>query len=161
MVRIHYFDASALLKLLVYEEGSKAVRAYFKKHSGFFTTSLCFAVTLGVLKSRYLRKDISPTDYSSACNELMSYLFAGAIGIDEIHVETSDIYSEIHILSKTHNLDINDAFQIVSLIRGFFSETHGQSIPLLITGDSDLANVLRNEGLDVWDCTTEPEPKSV
>jgi predicted nucleic acid-binding protein len=55
-IRTRYLDTSAIVKLFVAEDGSMALRSYLGQHAVLFTTSLCFAETLGVLKAKYLRK---------------------------------------------------------------------------------------------------------
>jgi predicted nucleic acid-binding protein len=51
LIRIHYLDASAIVKLFIAEEGSDRLQKYFSEESNFYTTSLCFAEALGALKS--------------------------------------------------------------------------------------------------------------
>jgi uncharacterized protein with PIN domain len=46
-VRVHYLDASALVKLLVDEPGSSRLKEYFDNPNVFRMTSLCFAEALG------------------------------------------------------------------------------------------------------------------
>ena len=52
-IRTHFLDTSVLVKLLVQEDRSIVVRKCFDEGSVFWTTSLCFAETLGVLKAKY------------------------------------------------------------------------------------------------------------
>jgi predicted nucleic acid-binding protein len=46
LIRIHYLDASAIVKLFIAEEGSDRLQKYFSEESNFHTTSLCFAEAL-------------------------------------------------------------------------------------------------------------------
>jgi predicted nucleic acid-binding protein len=101
---------SALVKLFVNEKGSDIVREYFKKHTIFYTTSLCFAETLGVLKSKSLKKEISQSQYFCACDELISHIAGETIGIDEIKIANSETYSEVEAIASKYNLDVADAF---------------------------------------------------
>lgn len=59
-IRIHYLDASAIVKLVLDETGSAELRQYFDKESNFTVTSLCFAEALGVLKvKRFNQKSMT------------------------------------------------------------------------------------------------------
>lgn len=157
-IRTHYLDTSAIVKLLVDEEGTVIVRDYFNRYTNFYTTSWCFVETLGALKTKYLRRHISQKKYFDACDELMAHISGESIGIDEIEIANRETYSEVESLAQKYDLDISDAFQIVTLKRGFLSRLTGESQPMLITGDSGLAVAVRQEGLKVWDLLEEPEP---
>lgn len=159
-IRTHYLDTSALVKLFVDEKGSESVRCYFNKQTVFYTTSLCFAETLGVLKTKYRHKHITQQKYLHACSTLMAYV-AGErekIAIDDFEIANRETYLEVEELAKKYKLDISDAFQIVTLKRGYLSALRGKSKPMLITGDSKLADAIHQEKFEVWDITKEPEP---
>lgn len=55
-IRIHYLDASAIVKLFLDEDGSDRVRRYFAAESNFNTRTLCFAEALTVLKSKHFSR---------------------------------------------------------------------------------------------------------
>lgn len=158
-IRTHYLDASAIVKLFVVEENSDVLRKYFNDHSTFYTTSLCFSEAIGVLKVKWMyRREITQDQYLAAMNDLMASFAYESIGIDEIEIKDREVFREVERLVETYSLDISDAFQIYTLKTGFFSVLAGDSKPILITGDSGLAEATRNEGLRVWDCMTEPSP---
>jgi predicted nucleic acid-binding protein len=158
-IRGHYLDASALLKLFIDEEGSEQVRHYFNEQTVFFTTSLCFGETLGRLKVEYKKlKHITQERYLHTCYELMAYVAGEKIAIQDIEIANRETYLEVEELGKKYDLDISDAFQIVTLKKGFLSVLGGKSKSMLITGDSGLANAVRQEGFEVWDCLREPPP---
>ncbi len=155
-VKIHYLDASSLVKLFVDEEGAGPVREYFNRESGFRVTSLCFAETLGVLKSKFFyQKKITQENYLCACDELMSSAADETILIVEVPI--SDTFSEVESLVRKYSIDTSDAFQIVTIKRDYFSK-FPETQPILITADETLANAARHEGLKVWDCLREPPP---
>jgi predicted nucleic acid-binding protein len=162
-MRIHYLDASAIVKLLIEEEGSKTLRGYQGRDTGFLfhTTSLCFAEALGVLKVKHFyRKEISEEEYLTACD----YLFAWAGGetvLELEDVETKDrlVFTEAERLVKRYKIDVSDAFQIVSVKKNPLMR-YGNDL-MLITGDRDLAKAARQEGIEVWNCVTEPEPGDI
>lgn len=169
MIRIHYLDASAIVKLVLNEKGSAELRQYFGQESNFTTTSLCFAEALGVLKvKRFNQKCITDEDYFSGCDELMAYVADDTIEIEDIKIKDRGVFDEVETLVRKHNegkpkdqtIDISDAFQIVLVKRNYFSRfENSDSKPILITGDRSLADAARSEGLRVWNCVDEPPPE--
>ena len=161
-VRTHYLDTSAIIKLLVDEADCKIIRDYFNKQGTFYTTSLCFAETLGKLKDMHFHRkppnQITKAQYLDACNHLMAHITCGSIGIDEIAINDREVYKEVENLVQKHSLDVADAFQIYTLKEGYFSRLIGESSPILITADGGLAKASRNEGLKAWNCVKEPVP---
>lgn len=170
-IRIHYLDASAIVKLVLKEPGSAELRQYFGKESDFTATSLCFAEALGVLKvKRFNQKNMTDEEYFSGCDELMAYVAGGNIDIEDIEIQDRSVFDEVEKLTRKHNqgkpkdktIDISDAFQIVSIKRNYFSQfPNTDSKPILITGDQALANAARGEGLRVWYCIDEQPPEEI
>lgn len=58
-VKVHYLDASALVKLVIGEPGSEPLRKFFYQNANFCTTTFCLAEALSVLKGKWRRKEIS------------------------------------------------------------------------------------------------------
>ena len=159
-VRTHYLDTSALVKLLVDETGTEILKKYFTVHSSFHTTSLCFAESLGVLKSKYSRKHINEENYHSASKKLCIYAFGKKVEIDDIAITSSAAFNESFKLSKKYSIDLIDCFQIYTLRNGRLSVLAGDSRPILITADKNLANAAKAEGLRAWDIMNEDPPIS-
>ncbi len=167
-IRIHYLDASAIVKLVLNENGSSELRRYFSQESNFTVTSLCFMEALGVLKvKRFNRECISDDKYFGDCDELMARVSGGYIEIEDIEIKDRSVFGEVENLTRKYNngkpkdktIDISDAFQIVSVKRNYFSRfENSESKPILITADSPLADAARTEGLRVWYCINEPSP---
>jgi len=61
-------------------------------------------------------------------------------------------------MADQHQLDLSDAFQILSVKEGFFSRSCGDSQAILVTADRELAKAARVEGLSVWSVLDEPAP---
>jgi len=159
-IKTHLLDTSALVKLVVDEEGSENVRKYFAEKSVFWTTSLCFAEALGVLKVKhYYRKEITQEVYLAGSEELVAHLRNGSISIEEVDITQISTFNEVEKISKLHSLDLADAFQIVTLKKGFPSSLEGDSKTILITGDKKLAKAARKERLRAWDCIIESTPR--
>jgi len=160
LIRIHYLDASAIVKLFLPEEGSTALRSYFDKESNFYATSLCFAEALGVLK-RFYRKQISDEQYLAACDELLAHAAHDRIELEDVEIKDRTLFIEVEALVRKYRIDVSDAFQIVSVKKNYFSRFDSDSKPILITTDKELAAAARNEGIRVWDCVNEPEPNEL
>jgi len=162
IIKTHYLDASAIVKLLIDEDGSAALREYFGKNSVFYTTSVCFVETLGVLKGKFQRNSITQDQYLTACDILMGQVRDEFISIDDIKIADQDVYRKVDKIAKKYSLDISDAFQILTLKTGFLSPFRGTDAePILITADERLASVARKEGLKAWYCLGEPSPEDV
>jgi predicted nucleic acid-binding protein len=157
-IRTHYLDASAIVKLLIEEDGSLAVRTYLDPHATRIVTSLCFAETLGVLKAKERHGHISQEQYLSACEELMAEIRSQTLTIEDIGFTERRVFDEVEMLCKKHNLDLSDACQLWTLRKGLLSQFEGESRPILVTADKKLAAAARNEGLRVWDCMHETAP---
>lgn len=157
--RTHYLDASVIVKLLVSEEGSEAIKKYMVAEywSTFNITSFCFAEALGVLKAKYLRKDIDEGTYFAAGDILRGYIGGNRIDLVNVDITDSQIFWEVENTAKNYNLDIIDAYQIVT-IKKDYSFKFKDSRPFLITADSQLAEAARREGIRVWNCLKEQAP---
>lgn len=182
IIRTHLLDASVLVKLVVDEEKSACVRKYYHSQSIFWTTSVCFAEALGALKRKWSNKPkqtgckmigwfqlpqkinicaknvISTEEYYRASEELTSLLRNNSIVLEEVLFTDTNIYNETEILSRKYKLDIIDAFQLVTLLRGFPSRMEGDSETIFITADRKLAKAAKLEGLRVWYCMKESSP---
>jgi predicted nucleic acid-binding protein len=156
-IRTHYLDASAIVKLLVDDDRSAALRAYLGRHAVHSTTSLCFAEVLGVLK-RFRGKLLTEDEYFAACEDLMAHLRGNTLEIDDIGVSQRHTFDEAEQLAKKYSLDLIDAYQLVTLKQGLFSNLEGDSKPILVTADEALAKAAKSEGLRSWDCLREPAP---
>ncbi len=156
--RVHYLDASVLVKLIVTESSTDTIKKYMKAEhtSTFYATSLCFAETLGVLKSKYLRKQIDQETYFTAGDVLSAYI-SGDIELVDVDISDSAIFMEVEDIARRNGLDIVDAYQIVTIKKDYFSRLP-HSRPILVTADSGLAKAAGKEGLRVWDCLTEQPP---
>jgi hypothetical protein len=69
-----------------------------------------------------------------------------------------EIFSEAKELAESYDLDLSDAFQLLSLRAGFFAALAGESKTVLVTADEKLAAVARRMKLPVWDCLRQPMP---
>ena len=157
-IRPHYLDASALVKLFVAEPDAAAIREYYQSQSVFYTTTLCFGEALGILKAKRLRGELKKDKYLEACAELITMVRDEIVHIEEVSITDATIYTEVEALADQYGLDVSDAFQLVTIKRGFTKVFGGDSKTILITADKQLANAARDEKLRVWDCIREKAP---
>jgi predicted nucleic acid-binding protein len=153
----NYLDASAAVKLVLEERGSDHLQNYFNGRSGFFITSLCLAEVLGVLK-RKLKRQLSEKQYRDKCYNLLTYVRAKRIRIEDIQISSLDVFAKIEETVQRHKLDFSDSLQLVIVKHGRFSKLAWSSKTLLITADRDLASAAKKEGLRVWNCEVETAP---
>lgn len=157
-IRTHYLDASAIVKLLIDEDGSATLRSYLDPHATRVTTSLCFAETLGVLKAKNLHKHISTELYLAACEELMAHLRGETLTIEDIGITERTVFDEVERLARAYTVDLSDAYQLLTVRCGILSYLEGDSRPILVTADKRLAAAARSEGLLAWDCMHDAAP---
>jgi predicted nucleic acid-binding protein len=156
--RMHYLDASVLVKLVLKETGSEAIERYMaaEQTSTFYATSLSFAEALGGLKSKYSHKEIDQETYFKASDLLKGHVGDRIVLVD-VDISESEIFWEVEKTAKLYGLDIVDAYQIVTIKKDLFSRVL-KAQPILVTADSGLAEAGRKEGLKVWDCLKEQAP---
>ncbi|TBW47473.1 PIN domain-containing protein [Marinobacter halodurans] len=143
-------DASVLVKWHIDEEGSEVVRDFIAKEATIYTTPFCFYEALGVLKVKYLyRKEISREQYLEACFSLGCEFQARLNEAEDIDVCEPPYLLQTIELARKHNLDVSDAFQILSVKEGLFAGGIEGSATILVTADSKLAATAEHEGLRV------------
>jgi predicted nucleic acid-binding protein len=161
--RVHYLDASALVKLLVKEQGSDVIETYMSTEytSAFNTTSLCFAEALGVLKLKHFNQrrpdHIDQETYFTGADELRAYVASGRITLVDVTITDGAIFAEVEDIARRYSLDVADAYQIATVRKDYFSR-FPEAQPILITADKRLAKAARAEGQRVWDCIREKAP---
>lgn len=154
------FDAAALVKRFLNEEGSDILRQFWNKHSTLYTTPFCLYESLGVLKLRKLRHKLTKKEYLEAASRLVAWYRASACNIKDLDFTRLDVFTKAEKIAEQHDLDLSDAFQLLSLQDGFFAPLVRDSATPLVTADEALANAARAIGLRVWDCLREPMPLS-
>jgi predicted nucleic acid-binding protein len=157
--RANCFDASALVKYYVEEEGSNIIREYWQNEPTRYTTPFCYFEALSVLKVKWkYRKEIIEDKYHRACADLTFWFANVAKTVRDLDFTNPLVYFAAQEMAKRNSLDLSDAFQILSVKEGFFSRMSGDSRTILVTADEGLAKAARNEGIRVWYCMKEPVP---
>lgn len=158
--RADFFDASALAKVFTSEPGSDIVREYWRSRATKYTTPFCFYEAMNVLKGKYKHKGkLTVAQYFDATFKLTAWYGASSAKIDDLDFTDPLTFAETRSLAERNGLDLSDAFQIMSVKRGYFSVLVNDSSTILVTADADLASAARSEGLRVWNLLLEPLPK--
>lgn len=153
LLRPYYLDASVLVKLVIEEPGSAAVRSYVfdAERSWRICTSFCFIESLGAVKLKKVRNEISDNGYIVGCRKLLRLVREGTIRILETEISTASKFAESERMVKAYNIDFLDAFQILS-VKTSWPQLAAPSKPLLVTADGTLAKVGRCEGIECLLC---------
>lgn len=162
--RLHFLDASALVKLLLHpdikEAGSDNLASYRRSHSNFGTISFCITEALSVIKAKHFsgnrNRSLSLDGYLVVANRLKTILEHGTIMTHEFDFVRNDHFAEACRIVENYNIDLIDAFQILSVKSGTFSDLSGKSQTLLITADKTLSDAGRKEGIKTWYCIDDP-----
>lgn len=162
--RTHYFDASALVKLVAddpdEERGRDVVRGYYSGHrDSVYATSYCVTETLSAFKRKFLQHRITEEQYIRYVREFLRLVLGGNLRIDdEVSVLSPIVSTEAGRLIKKYKIDFLDCLQVVTVLHGKFSVLGPNSKSILITADEGLANAARAEGVNVWNCQNETAP---
>ena len=157
--RASCFDASALLKLYVQEDGSDKLREYWNSEPTKFTTSLCFYEALTLLKvCHFYRKILDVKAYKRATFDLCAWYGAISENIPELNFLSPEVFFAAQRTAEKHKIDLSDAFQIHTVKEGFFSNLSADSRTILVSADRDLVKAARAEGLRVWSILDESPP---
>ena len=159
-LRPNYFDASAMVKLVIDEEFSDRVRSYAFQptQSWRLCTSYCFVEAINVLKAKSNRKEISNRSYMAGSRRLARLITTGQVRLVETDFSFLDSFVSAERLVRLHGIDFLDAFQLIS-INNSWSNLAPPHRPLFITADSKLAQSAEKEGIQAWLCRDTPSPK--
>lgn len=157
--RANCFDASALVKVFANEPDSEAVRTYFHAEPTKYTTPFCFYETLNILKSKWVyRNELDRDAYLARSYRLAVWYQSAVRHVNDLDFTDPTVFDKAKELVRRTNLDLSDAFQILSIQRGYFSHMARDSQTVLVTADRGLAAAARTEGLRVWSTTEEVSP---
>lgn len=153
------FDASALVKVWVDEPDCGPARHYFNTQSPTkYTTPFCYFETLSAMKLKWLRGLITREVYLNASFALTVWFQASARKVKDIDLTHPPTFLRAKELVERYEVDLSDAFQLLSLKEGYFSSLANDSKTLLVTADERLANAAIAEGLNAWYCMSWPVP---
>jgi len=158
--RADFFDASALAKIYSDEPCSDVVREYFRSRATKYTTPFCFYEAMNVLKGKWKHKgQLTIDQYLDAAFRLTAWYGASSSSIEDLNFTEPATFTEAKEIAQRNQLDLSDAFQILSVKKGYFSVLANESSTVLVTADKELADAARTEGLRTWNLMKEPAPK--
>jgi hypothetical protein len=154
MFKFHYLDANCLVKLVVNEVGSNELHDHCGKNGIICaTTDFCFYEALGVLKTKWIKKNrpdnISEETYLAACEELCALVEDGQIQIEEVVIHNRKSFNESKKLTKKYKIDLSDSFQLFSIKEGMLAQLKTPIIPELISEDDSVYKAAVGEDLKV------------
>ena len=161
-LRADFFDASALAKVFSNEPGSDVVSEYFRTHATKYTTSFCFYEAMNVLKGKWKHKRLLTLDqYLDAAFRLTAWAWYGVSSskIKDLAFTDPQTFFKARDIAHRNQLDLSDAFQILSVKEGYFSVLVGDSATMLVTADKELAEAARRENLPAWNVMLEAQPE--
>lgn len=157
--RADFFDASALAKIFADEPCSELARDYFRSRSTKYTTPFCFYEAMNVLKGKWKHKgQLTIDQYLDAAFRLTAWYGASSSKIRDLNFTEPTTFAEAKVIAVRSQLDLSDAFQILSVKKGYFSVLVNESSTVLVTADKELADAARAEGLRAWNLMLEPAP---
>ena len=157
--RANCFDASALVKNYVEEDGSNIIREYWNSEPTRYTTLFCYFEALSVLKVKWkYKKEITEDEYHKASFSLTAWFRYVSQRIHDLDFTSLSVFDKAQDIAKKYSLDLSDVFQILSVKEGYFPPLARDSRTILVTADEGLAKAARNEGIKVWYCMKEPTP---
>lgn len=157
-VKTRYLDTSALVKLVIDEGDHEMVRSFFRSNTNFCATSLCLAEALGVIKGKWNHGHINEEQYFKATRELILWAWGKKIEINDIGLFSFEGSKAVEALAKKYSLDISDALQLQTIMRGTYSHLGSNSASILITADDKLSRAAESEGIRSWNCITTAQP---
>ena len=157
--RADFFDASALVKVFTDEPKSQIVREYWRSRATKYTTPFCFYEAMNALKGKWkFKQQLTKAQYLDATFRLTAWYGASSGQVRDMDFSDPITFAKTKELAEQNGLDLSDAFQIMSVTRGYFSILANDSQTVLVTADSELAVAARSEGLRVWDVLNEAPP---
>ncbi|HEV7611426.1 MAG TPA: hypothetical protein VGO37_06095 [Steroidobacteraceae bacterium] len=103
---------------------------------------------------KWLKGIISRKEYFDAAFALTVWFEASSRKISDLDMTNPSIFDRMRALVDRHNIDVSDAFQILSVTAGYFSRLANDSRTLLVTADQALAIAADKEGIRSWYCLT-------
>ena len=158
--RADFFDASALTKIYSDEPCSDIAREYFRSRTTKYTTPFCFYEAMNVLKGKWKHKgQLTIEKYLDAAFQLTAWYGASSSMVKDLDFTEPTTFTQAKEIAQRNQLDLSDAFQILSVKKGYFSALVNDSSTVLVTADRELARAAKVEGLRVWNLMMEPAPQ--
>lgn len=157
VLRSYFFDASAIVKLVVPEPGSEKVRSIISNSGSVIHTSwVLIAEALGCLKRKWqVDKTLDDKQYTQAVFVLLHYIESDLrvvdIGTDHRGRISLLVFRQGILEGRTKHpkLDVADTLQFQAIKQGFLRVFAGESKTRLVSADRKLIRAARAEGIEV------------
>ena len=114
---------------------------------------------MNALKGKWkYKQQLSLEEYYKATFELTAWHGAWSKDLNDIDFSDPAVSARTRQLAEKFQLDLSDAFQILSVQQGAHSIFVNDSATVLVTADNGLAAAARSEGIRVWNVMLEPAP---
>ncbi len=153
----YFFDASAIVKLVVQEPGAGRAREIFERVAQVYTAWVVVAEALGALKRKWNRGDIDERRYGGAVHLLLAY-------VSEERLKAVDLTTrvgrpalatfELDILRVRREhpaLDAADVLQFAAIRNSFLAYLAGESATQLVSADGALLKAASSVGFRIVD----------
>ena len=144
---------------MVDEANHEPVRTFFQTNTNFGATSLCLVEALSVVKAKWTYGHISEANYFDAARRLVIDAWGKKIEVEDIGLFSPEGLNAVEALAKKHTLDLSDALQLETILRGKYAHLGPNSASVLVTADRKLATAAEAEGIRVWNCIVSPLPE--
>jgi len=154
--RNYFLDTSAIVKLLCTEAGSEKLKA-LKNYPGsnFCTSWVLLSEAFGVLKRKWMQRELSDAQYEERVRLLFLYISMGYL--DPVDVVVADGHPQLvtyefdisSIRADHPGLDAADALQFKAIQQGLLKYLAGESRPRLVSADVELLKAAEVEGIPV------------
>jgi predicted nucleic acid-binding protein len=157
----YFFDASAIVKLVVNEPGATRSRQAFDEAGHVCTSWVVIGEGLGVLKRKWLRGEVSDRGYGKAVHLLLALVREGRLMAVDLAVDKDRpalATYEIDIIKTRERfpkLDAADALQFAVIQNTFLRHFVGASKTRLVSADRELLAAARSEGIPVLDVSND------
>jgi len=159
----HYLDACVLVKLVCREPGSDRIDEYVRTNPSFCfcVTEYAFYEALGVLKRKWVKKELKEQEYSKAIYVLGAWFEDGTIKIDsDFRPHDQMLTGPLRDLVERHRIDYSDALQIYTIVNGKWKRSVYETKTVLVSQDAGLLKAARSEGLRVWEFPDGEPPEA-
>ncbi len=148
-MRPYLLDASAIVKLLVVENGSVKVRHLCSTSAVICTTWLALAEVYGVLKRQSRQQKWGESRYDKKIFELQRYVQKRVKIHGPANLPATQ-FRDVRRIQRRYNLDFSDALQLALLRFGFYAALVANSKPILVSADRKLLAAAKAESIITW-----------
>jgi predicted nucleic acid-binding protein len=152
---VYFFDASAIVKLLVAEPGSDKVKRLLDECGIAHTSWVLIAEALGCLKRKRREGHLTDEQYASSVYSLFAHLREGNLDPMDLTVENGRPRLRTHErelfdrFRRFPHLDVGDLLQLAIIKDSYLAAFAGESQARLVTADGDLGKAAEAEGIPV------------